>query len=87
MKSEVFTPKDKSIKSAFEKAEMEETITKHIIKQKHQNLLRKEKSIRKNCYRQNRLNKKIFQKKKENLKSELTRIIRDAFNFQKKIAR
>lgn len=84
IKSEVFTPKDKSIKSAFEKAEMEETITKHIIKQKHQNLLRKEKSIRKNCYRQNRLNKKIFQKKKENLKSELTRIIRDAFQFSKK---
>ena len=84
IKSEVFTPKDKSIKSAFEKAEMEETITKHIIKQKHQNLLRNEKSIRKNCYRQNRLNKKIFQKKKENLKSELTRIIRDAFQFSKK---
>ena len=84
IKSEVFTPKDKSIKSAFEKAEMEETITKHITKQKHQNLLRNEKSIRKNCYRQNRLNKKIFQKKKENLKSELTRIIRDAFQFSKK---
>ena len=83
-KSEINSPKNKNIKTAYEKAQIEETITHHIHKQKHQNLLRKEKKFRKICHQQNQITKKNFEKKKEHLKIELTRIIKDALKFSKK---
>ena len=83
-KSEIYSPKNKSIKTAYEKAQIEETITHHIHKQKHQNLLRKEKKFKNICHKQNQITKKNFEKKKEHLKIELTRIIKDALKFSKK---
>ena len=84
IKSATFTPKEKKMKTAFEKAEIQEAITKHATIQKHQNLLREEKKIKNICYKKNQIYKRNIQKRKENLKNELTRIIKDAIQFSKK---
>ena len=84
IKSATFTPKEKKMKTAFEKAEIQEAITKHATIQKHQNLLREEKKIKNICYQKNLIYKRNIQKRKENLKNELTRIIKDAIQFSKK---
>ena len=84
IKSTITNPKNKNTKTAYEKATIEETITNHIHKQKHQNLLKKEKKIRQICHKRNQESKKSFENKKENLKIELTRIIKDALKFSQK---
>ena len=84
IKSEFNSRKNKDKKTAYEKALDEETINTHFQKQKHQNLLRKEKKIRNTCHKTNMISKKNFQNKKEILKEQLTRIIKDALNFSKK---
>ena len=84
IKSELNVPKNKNLKTAYEKAEIEGTITHYIHEQKHQNLLKKEKKIRKVCHQRNQIYKKNFETKKERLKIELTRIIKDALKFSKK---
>ena len=86
IKSEVCSPKNKYTKTAYEKAKIEETINTHTHKQKHQRLLKGEKKIRKICFEANMLTKKKFENRKERLKNQLTRIIKDALKFSKKIA-
>ena len=84
IKSELNVPKNKNLKTAYENAEIEGTIAHYIHEQKHQNLLKKEKKIRKVCHQRNQIYKKNFETKKERLKIELTRIIKDALKFSKK---
>ena len=84
IKSEVCSPKNKYTKTAYEKAKIEETINTHTHKQKHQRLLKGEKKIRKICFEANMITKKKFENRKERLKNQLTRIIKDALKFSKK---
>ena len=83
-KSGFGSQKNKDKKTAYEKALDEELINNHFQKQKHQNLLRKEKKIRNVCHKTNMKAKKKFENRKEKLKEQLTRIIKDALTFSKK---
>lgn len=84
IKSEYNSPTNKIDKSAFEKASIEEEIKIYTSKQKHQNLLSKQKMIKKICHKANLTMKKNIERKKERLKIQLQRIISDAFKFSKK---
>ena len=70
--------------TAYSKAEIELSINNFANEQKHQNLLRKYKNIKNNCYKVRKNNKKRLENKKLFLKRELTRIIKDALIFSKK---
>ena len=78
-----FRSKNKN-KSAYEKADVQSKINYFIKAQKHQNLLENEKDIKKLCKDKNIEIKKILSSKKNKLKEELTRIIKDAIKFSKK---
>ena len=84
IKSDYYSPENKNQKTAYEKALIEETINTNIHKQKHQNLLRKDRTIKNICHKANMLSKKKIDIKKERLKSQLKRIIADALKFSKK---
>ena len=73
-----------SNETAYSKAEIELSINNFANEQKHQNLLRKYKNIKNNCYKVRKNNKKRLENKKLFLKRELTRIIKDALIFSKK---
>jgi hypothetical protein len=79
----IFTSKNKN-KTAYEKANLQSKINYFIKAQKHQNLLEKEKNIKKLCGDKNDEIKKIINNKKNKLKEELTKIIKDAIKFSKK---
>ena len=79
----IFSSKNKN-KTAYEKADVQSKINHFIKAQKHQNLLENEKDIKKLCKDKNIEIKKIFSSKKNKLKEELTRIIKDAIKFSKK---
>ena len=83
-KSELSCPKNNNQATAYEKAEIEEKINFHSINQKHQNLLRREKKIKNRCHKININIKQKFETRKQRLKNELTRIIKDALKFSKK---
>ena len=83
-KSELSCPKNNNQATAYEKAEIEEKINFHSINQKHQNLLRREKKIKNRCHKININIKQRFETRKQRLKNELTRIIKDALKFSKK---
>lgn len=84
IKSEYCSPENKNQKTAYEKALIEETINTNIQKQRHQNLLRKDRTIKNLCHKENMLSKKKIDNKKERLKLQLKRIIADALKFSKK---
>ena len=84
VKSELSCPKNNNQATAYEKAEIEEKINFHSIHQKHQNLLRREKKIKNMCHKININIKQKFETRKQRLKNELTRIIKDALKFSKK---
>ena len=84
VKSELSCPKNNNQATAYEKAEIEEKINFHSINQKHQNLLRREKKIKNRCHKININIKQKFETRKQRLKNELTRIIKDALKFSKK---
>ena len=63
-KSGFGSQKNKDKKTAYEKALDEEMINNHFQKQKHQNLLRKEKKIRNVCHKTNMKAKKKFENRK-----------------------
>ena len=84
VKSNILYYKNKSMRNAYEKAELQSKISCQIKKQNHQNLLQKEKNIKKFCKDKNREIKKVFNNKKSRLKQELTRIIKDTLSFSKK---
>ena len=71
--------------TAYSKAEIELSINNFANEQKHQNLLRKYKNIKNNCYKVRKNNKKRLENKKLFLKRELTRIIKDALIFSKSV--
>ena len=83
-KSELSCPKNNNQATAYEKAEIEEKINFHSINQKHQNLLKKKKKIKNRCHKININIKQKFETRKQRLKNELTRIIKDALKFSKK---
>ena len=70
--------------NAFEKADIEADITKQISNHKYQVLLQKEKNINEIVSKKNKEIRDNFKKEKEDLKRELTQIIRDALTFSKK---
>ena len=70
--------------NSFNKAENEINIGQHIKSQKYQNLLEKDKTITNLCKEKNKEIKEEEEKKKQNLKLILTRIINDALLFSKK---
>ena len=84
IKSEISPIKNKKKKTAYEKAEIEEKINTHLNKQKHQDLLKNNLSIRNKLHKVNEFKKKKLENKKLLLKRELTRIIKDALLFSKK---
>ena len=84
IKSNILYYQNQNMKNAYEKAELQSKISSHIKKQNHQNLLKKEKNIKKFCTEKNNEIKKEFNNKKNRLKQELTRIIKDTLSFSKK---
>ena len=76
--------KNKDYKNAYERADIQSKINYHLKKQKHQNLLNKEKFINKTCQNKNKELKKSFELKKHKLKDKLTVIIKDALRFSTK---
>ena len=70
--------------NSFVKAEKELNIKQHIKNQKYQNLLAKDKELKNLCKEKNKEIKEEIDKRKENLKQSLTRIINDALLFSKK---
>ena len=73
--------KNKNIKDANEKAIFQSKIEFHLEKQKHQNLLRRDKNIKKTCDIKNKELKEILKNKKNKLKNDLIQIIKDALKF------
>ena len=78
-----FATKNKN-RTAYEKADVQSKINYFIKAQKHQNLLENEKDIKKLCKDKNIEIKKVFKNKKNKLKEELTRIIKNAIKFSQK---
>ncbi len=70
--------------NAFDKADIQSKITSHIKKQKYQNLLKKDKYLEHLCNIKNNEIKAKLNKRKNNLKKDLTKIIVDALIFSKK---
>ena len=70
--------------TSFDNAEIESAIASHLKEQKYQNLLTKDKNIKKRCENKNKEIKDDINKKKLRLKQEITRIINDTLLFSKK---
>ena len=83
-KLDYITQKNKNYKNANENADIQASIHYHIKNQKYQNLLENEKDINKLCRNENNEIKKKLKEKKEELKIQLTNIIKDALKFSKK---
>lgn len=73
----------KYTKNANEKAIYQGNINRHIKSQRHQNLLRNDKHIKRICQDKNNELKAILENSKLKLKNELTQIIKDAIRFSK----
>ena len=73
-----------NIYNSTKRANNESTIEKHLKTQKYQTLLKNDKEIKNFCKEKNKEIKGEFNKKKQNLKQILTRIINDAILFSKK---
>jgi len=71
-------------KNAFEKADIEGDITGQVNKHKYQLLLQKEEFINKLCEDKNAEIRKDLKDRKEKLRIELTKLIRDTLLFSKK---
>ena len=84
VKSELSAIRKNKKNSAYEKAEIEGNINNQLNKQKHQELLEKEKNIKKLCHKVCSVKQEKLNNKKMKLKRELTRIIKDALLFSKK---
>ena len=84
IKSERTFYKKNNKTTAYERAEIEGGINKHIHLQKHQELLSKDKAIKKICHNVYKIKQQKLDNKKLRLKHELTRIIKDALLFSKK---
>ena len=84
IKLDYLSHKSNKNKDAYENADIQSKINFQIKKQKHQNLLANDKDIKKLCFDKNNEIKKNFEIKKNKLKEELTRIIKDALKFSKK---
>ena len=76
--------KKNNINTAYEKAEIQWGMNKHINKQKHQEILKYDKHIKKLCHNVYKIRQEKLENKKLRLKRELTRIIKDALLFSKK---
>ena len=85
VKSEFSAIRKNKKKTAYEKAEVEGNINNQLNKQKHQNLLEKEKNLKKLFHKVYSIKQKKLDNKKLKLKGELTRIIKNALLFSKKI--
>ena len=70
--------------TSFDNAEIESAIASHLKEQKYQNLLTKDKNIKKRCENKNKEIQDDINKKKLRLKQEITRIINDTLLFSKK---
>ena len=84
VKSEFSAIRKNKKKTAYEKAEVEGNINNQLNKQKHQNLLEKEKNLKKLFHKVYSIKQKKLDNKKLKLKGELTRIIKNALLFSKK---
>ena len=84
VKSELSAIRKNKKNSAYEKAEIEGNINNQLNKQKHQELLEKEKHIKKLCHKVCSVKQEKLNNKKMKLKRELTRLIKDALLFSKK---
>ena len=84
VKTELSVIKKNKKRTAYEKAEVEGNINNQLNKQKHQDLLEKEKHIKKLCHKVYSIKQEKLNNKKMKLKQELTRIIKDALLFSKK---
>ena len=73
-----------NIYNSTKRANNESTIEKHLKTQKYQTLLKNDKEIKNFCKEKNKEIKGELNKKKQNLKQILTRIINDAILFSKK---
>ena len=76
--------KKNNIDTAYEKAEIQWGMNKHINNQKHQEILQYDKHIKKLCHNVYKIKQEKLYNKKLRLKRELTRIIKDALLFSKK---
>lgn len=69
--------------NANEKAIFQANINRHIKRQRTQNLLRKDKNIKRICHNKNNELRAILENSKLKLKNDLTQIIKDALKFSK----
>ncbi len=76
--------KKNNIDTAYEKADIQWGMNKHINNQKHQEILKYDKHIKKLCHNVYKIKQEKLDNKKIRLKRELTRIIKDALLFSKK---
>ena len=76
--------KKSNINTAYEKADIEWGMNKHVSRQKHQEILQYDKHIKKLCHNVYKIKQEKLDNKKLKLKRELTRIIKDALLFSKK---
>ena len=84
IKSDRIFYKKNNINTAYEKAEIQWGMNKHINKQKHQEILKYDKHIKKICHNVYKIKQKKLDNRKLRLKRELTRIIKDIMLFSKK---
>ena len=83
-KYDVSSDKTSHIKNAYENADINSKINSYAKTQKHQKLLENDKNINKLCKNKRKEIKQVFENKKNKLKIELTRIIKDALKHSKK---